>query len=107
MAEQRHVVRTREEWQQLIEAQRSSGQSQDTFCAARGLCKSTLQAWKRRLYGRRGTALQPAEGSAPAALFTPLVRSRRGAEAPAANPPGWTVELELGGGLCLRLRQGA
>lgn len=108
MAGQQHVVRTREAWEQLIAEQRGSGESQDAFCTARGLCKSTLQAWKRRLRGGQGTAVRVAREPrpTPGVLFTPLLRSGTDRVSAGTSTAGWTVELELGGGLCLRLRQG-
>lgn len=108
MAGERRIGHSADEWRQLIEEQRGNGQSQDAFCAARGLSKSTLQAWKRRLYGSSGTAAPattaPVRSRALSALFTPLPRPVAG---PAPSASGWTIELDLGDGLCLRLRRGA
>lgn len=94
---------TAEEWRQIIEAQRGSGQSQEAFCDTHGLGKSTFQAWKRRLYGAGKSLATPVAPPSFTPLFTPLTP-----QTPAASVGnGWTVELDLGGGLCLRLRQGA
>lgn len=87
---------SREQWQHLVDAQAASGQSQVAFCAERGLSKSSFQHWKRRL-----KACDPPV-SPPAALFAPLT----GAAAD-GDTGGWTIELDLGDGLCLRLRRGA
>jgi len=89
---QRH---TPEQWRQLIEAQATSGQSQVAFCTERGLSKSSFQHWKRRLQATAASA------SPPPALFEPL------AGASTESDTGWTVELDLGDGVCLRLRRGA
>ena len=90
--------RSPEQWQQLVEAQAASGQTQVAFCAEHGLSKSSFQLWKRRLY-----AASPAghPDSPSTALFTPLT------EPPiaAASDGGWTIELDLGDGVCLRLRR--
>lgn len=84
-----------EQWRQLIEAQAAGGASQIAFCAEHGLSKSSFQHWKRRLTAT-GT---PA--STPSTLFAPLPG------APADSDSGWTIELDLGDGVCLRLRRGA
>lgn len=93
-ARQKH---TPEQWQQWLEAQTASGQSQAAFCAEHGLSKSSFQHWKRRLTGARSTGT-PASSSS--ALFAPI------AGAPAESDTGWTIELDLGDGICLRLRRG-
>lgn len=87
---------TPEQWQQLIDAQAASGQSQVAFCAEHGLSKSSFQHWKRRLKAGETRAV-----ATPSALFAPL--------AGAASDPdnGWTIELDLGDGVCLRLRRSA
>lgn len=110
MADEERAAHTPEEWRQLVDEQRGSGQSQDAFCAAHGLAKSTLQSWKRRFYGRAHAAAakvtQPSRALG-APLFAPLLGPAARQASAAANGTDWTVELELGGGLCLRLRQGA
>jgi hypothetical protein len=40
---------TREQWQQVIEAQRSSGQSVAGYCRDHGIGQASFFAWKRRL----------------------------------------------------------
>ncbi|WP_111747079.1 IS66 family insertion sequence element accessory protein TnpA [Salinisphaera orenii] len=91
-ARQKH---TPEQWQQLIDAQAASSQSQVAFCAEHGLSKSSFQHWKRRL--KAGDI--PA--APPPALFAPL------ADESTDTDSGWTIELDLGEGLCLRLRRSA
>ncbi len=54
-ADEQRAAHTPEAWRQLIVEQRGSGQSQDAFCEAHGLAKSTFQAWKLHLYGRAGS----------------------------------------------------
>lgn len=85
--------RSPEQWQRLIGQQADSGQTQVAFCAEHGLALKTFQRWRRQL--EPSTA--PVE-----ALFKPLT------ESPVASEPagGWTVELDLGDGVCLRLRRG-
>ncbi|MGB7755496.1 MAG: transposase [Salinisphaera sp.] len=85
--------RSPEQWQRLIDQQADSGQSQAAFCAAHGLSQTTFQHWKRRLK----SSASPVE-----ALFTPLTDT----SVPNEPDSGWTIELDLGDGVCLRLRRG-
>jgi hypothetical protein len=87
----RHVRRSPSEWRQLIDEQARSGLSQTAFCAARALSTTSFQHWKRQL---AGTSAPP---SATWLELGPLQ------ERPVAT--GWDLELELGAGVCLRLRR--
>ena len=82
----RHVRRRPSEWQQLIDEQARSGLSQTAFCAARTVSTTSFQHWKRQL---AATAAWLDLGPLP--------------ERSAAT--GWDVELDLGDGVCLRLRR--
>ncbi|MDA3921158.1 MAG: hypothetical protein PF501_10835 [Salinisphaera sp.] len=86
------------QWQQLVEAQAASGQSQVAFCTEHRLSRSSFQLWKRRSRLR-----QSPEAAAPPALFAPLISE----PGPAESDTGWTVELDLGDGVCLRLGRSA
>mgnify|MGYP001086890208 CR=1 FL=1 len=85
--------RSREEWQQLIGEQRQSGLGQKAFCKERGLALSTFTYWKRRIGNSADT--QHSEGNW---LELPVGISQDASS-------GWDIELDLGGGVCLRLRQ--
>ena len=87
----RHVRRSPSEWQQLIDEQARSGQSQRAFCAARALSVKSFQHWKRQL---AATAASPS---------LPWLELGALPERPVAT--GWDLELELGDGVCLRLRR--
>lgn len=102
----RWVQRGAQAWWAIVQRQMESGLSQVVFCAAEGLSVSSLQSWKRKFVreGRFSEALP-----APAApWFAELAVSgsevepepRRG---PA--PPAWQIELELGGGMVLRIHR--
>lgn len=86
----RHVRRSASDWQQLIDEQARSGQSQTAFCAARAVSQTRFQHWKRRL------------AATPSSVPTWLDLGSLPERAPAT---GWDVELELGAGVCLRLRR--
>ena len=87
----RHVRRSPSEWQQLIDEQARSGLSQTAFCAARALSATSFQHWKRQL---------AATAAAPSSTWLDLGPLQ---ERPVAT--GWDLELDLGGGVCLRLRR--
>jgi hypothetical protein len=85
----RHVRRSRSDWQQLIDEQARSGQSQRAFCAARALSAKSFQHWKRQL----------SAAASPSPTWLELGPLRESAAT------GWDLELELGDGVCLRLRR--
>ena len=87
----RHVRRSRSDWQQLIDEQARSGLSQRAFCAARALSVKSFQHWKRQL---------AATAAAPPAAWLDL-----GPLPARSAATGWDVELDLGDGVCLRLRR--
>lgn len=84
----RRKRRSRDEWQRLIDEQAASGQTQTAFCAQRGLSVGSFSHWKRRL---------SEEVVSPAWIELGSL--------PAASSSGWDIELDLGDGLCLRLRR--
>jgi putative transposase len=88
------VRRTREQWQALINEQQQSVFTQAQFCQQNKLAVSSFCNWKRRL-SKSTEHKQPAEDSTwlslPEQLFSPS--------------GNWRIELDLGGGICLRLNQ--
>lgn len=85
--------RTRAEGQQLIAEFEASGLGRKAFCASRSISINTLDYWRRRCKAR----LMEVPKVAPEFVeLTPL--SGFGA---------LDVELELGGGVVLRLRRSA
>lgn len=81
------------QWQRLLAEQRQSGESQQVFCKARGIALSTFQSWKRRL----GDSVAIPAGQADWVDVSDALTS--------GNGSGWDIELDLGGGVCLRLRR--
>ncbi len=96
--------RTAAKWQERIERYARSGLTRRAFCAQEGIGESTLGAWQRRL--RSAAAAMPEAGQTPG-LFTEVSLSESpGQPHPAeAQAPCWEVELDLGDGLCLRMRR--
>lgn len=92
---QRRVRRSRAEWRSLVSRFEASGQTREAFCAETGISVSTLRRWSSRLRP------QPRRAVSPAPVFVELPAEERDAAAPALP---WEVELQLGGGVVLRLR---
>ena len=84
--------RTREEWQQLIEAQSSSAMTQTAFCAANGVSLASFHNWKRKL-------AMESDQPAPPEPWIDLGTLNR------PEGTGWDIELDLGQGVYLRLRR--
>ena len=82
------IRRSREEWQRLIHEQTESGLTQRAFCRANAISLASFRNWKRRL-----AAEEPGE---------PWFELGALDEAQAVR---WDIELELGDGICLRLRR--
>ncbi len=91
MKNPRRKRRTREEWQQLIEAQQVSGLSPAEYCTQQSISQKRFAHWKRRLQKVHN------DQSDTHWLELPSV--------PATSSAGWDIELDLGQGLRLRLRQ--
>lgn len=103
MLKQRHSRYPAEQWQAWIDEQSRSGQSQQVFCEQKGLSKSSFQHWKRRLAS--GTSVtSPSSATATASpLFAPV--SMPATDETDDQTRGWEIELDLGGGVCLRFRR--
>ncbi|MEZ5595772.1 MAG: hypothetical protein R3E84_05165 [Pseudomonadales bacterium] len=90
--------RSARDWHQLVKAYRERSCTREVFCRRHGVAVSTLDWWRRKL--DRDSASSPTPGTeAPAELnFIDLSASP-------ADHHGWGVELDLGGGMVLRLRR--
>ena len=91
------IRRSEDEWRELFARFEHGGQSREQFCADRGLAVSTFSRWRQRMraQGRAHTEVSPE------AVFVELSSS----DAPRAVASPWDVELQLGGGVFVRLRQ--
>ena len=104
----RWVQRDAQTWWAIIQRQMESGLSQVAFCAAEGLSVSSLQNWKRKFVREGRIAQASAAVSAP--WFAELAVPEAGVEPEPAGgpaPPAWQIELELGGGVVLRIHRTA
>ena len=82
--------RTANEWEKLVSRFEQGVQTRRDFCLSQGVSVSTFNLWRRKL---RGNTAQHDES-----MFV---------EVSQAEPTGvswWDVELELGGGVILRVR---
>ena len=94
----RRIWRSAEQWRELFCEFAQSGQTRERFCAERNVKLSTFSRWRKRLRDDSHAVAANTEDS----MFVELASQTR-------KPSGvsWDVELELGGGVVLRLRQGA
>ncbi len=92
-----YTRRSKKQWQQLIALQQASGQSQKAFCQQEELSITTFSYWKKKL--RHGQ--KPTDPSLD--ISSPSAWVELPAELPIANV--WHIELDLGNGVCLRLKQ--
>ncbi len=88
------VRRSREQWQRLINNQLEGDDTQAEYCQQHGIAVSSFCHWKRRL-SQEPASNQSAEDntwlSLPEQLFS--------------TSNNWRIELDLGGGVCLRFSQ--
>lgn len=88
--------RSASEWRTIMTRFERSGQTGTQFCRSESLPPSTFWRWRGRL-ADAGESVSPSRPAGRAA-FVEL------ADAP-ASPSIWEAELELGGGVVLRLRR--
>ncbi|MEK7640392.1 MAG: IS66 family insertion sequence element accessory protein TnpB [Patescibacteria group bacterium] len=86
------IRRTAEQWQSILEAYEHSGLTVQDFCAQHKVAYSSFAKWRHKVSTHRPTPM-------PQALsFIELPPMESGL----AHTP-WRIELELGGGVVLRL----
>ncbi len=93
--------RSRDEWASVLERFRASGLNARAFCTQEGLGYASLCAWRRKLAEAPAmAAVTSTPSTLPETAFIDL--------GPMASPAAstWTVELELGGDVVLRLQRG-
>ena len=102
--------RSPEQWRQLVEDQRSGGQSVRGFARSRGICESSLGRWSRLLHDDAGPALNEAR-------TIPCQHGNRGLVELVVQHQDLDIEsrgeetcrdgvrLQIGAGVCLELSQ--
>ena len=90
-----HVRRGREQWAAIMREYELGGIPAKAFCKQKGLALSTFTRWRREL------KLHPVPAQAQ---FVPVTQPATGA--PSASQPPLRVELDLGGGMVLRVQRG-
>lgn len=85
--------RTREQWQQIIEQFRSSGQSGAAFCKAQAIPYASFCHWKQTLLAEPAVASTPTDGG-----FVDL-------QSLIGRDGGWKIVLRLGADIELVLSQ--
>ncbi len=94
--------RSRNEWQRLLEEQVSSGLTQKAFCERAGIPVATFGYWRRKLRDE-GVARSGERVSQQGVTLDDWIEL---SSAASDLSPSWHIELDLGNGICLRLRQG-
>lgn len=97
MSKTTRIRRTPDQWRELIAEQAASAMSQEAFCKHKRLALSTFANWKRRLGATPATQNECAPDPSAWIDLSSLGVS---------SSAGWTIELDLGDGVCLRLRRG-
>lgn len=98
----RSLRRTAAQWEAVLAEQERSGLTQESFCRTRGLGYSTFGMWRARLRRKVTDAGAKRRGITPRAAFIELP-SFALPVLPARVDGALHVELELGGGVILRL----
>jgi len=86
----RYRRRTASEWEELISRFERAGQTRKDFCLSQGVSLSTFDVWRRKLRGRTAEHRE--------SMFVEVSRDEPN------TVSSWDVELELGGGVILRVR---
>ena len=86
----RYRRRTASEWQELIARFERTSQPRKAFCVSQGVSLSTFDLWRRKLRGRTAEHRE--------SMFVEVTPVEPNAVS------SWDVELELGGGVILRVR---
>ena len=92
--------RSRSQWQSLIARAEHSELSIAEFCRRESISTASFYNWRKRLGGAASGATVAAASVEDGAF---LELGVLGSEA--AGPAPWEIELELGAGMVLRLRQ--
>ena len=84
------IVRGEQEWQQIIQDQAQSGQSQQTYCKAHGIAYGSFVHWRSKV--------RPTLSKSKSSPFVEIPIT------PAAEGK-WDIKIQLGGSVTMRLRR--
>ena len=98
MVTSRRPRRAATQWQQLVAQQQASGLSAPAFCKREDLSYASFIQWRRRL-GQ--SELTISSGTTEETRFIELTAPCGSSEV----PERWLIELDLGGGVQLRIAQ--
>jgi len=90
--------RTLQQWQALVDQQRTSGLSAPQFCKQENIGYTSFCNWRKRL---SDPSTDDSAGSSEASFLD--LSSLMGT--PPSSGPGWNIVLSLGNGVELRLSQ--
>lgn len=90
----KRVRRSADDWREILDQQRASGLSQVAFCRHEEIALSTFARWKQRLGAQPDTGSESVANE-PGWIELPSIGQ---------SGSGWLIELDLGGGICLRLK---
>jgi len=97
VAASKRVHRSANDWRGIFKRQQSSGLGQAAFCQREGIALSTFSRWKQQLSSEPGQDRSDSDSAdADWIDLSPLAHAGS----------GWVIELDLGDGVCLRLRRG-
>ncbi|MCG5531718.1 transposase [Halorhodospira halochloris] len=109
------VLLSEGEWQALLEKQEASDLTIKDFCAQHGVSRSAFFSWRRKLRrNKQSDDCAASSESSPqstsnqnlfAQIEIPEQLTQTQTEKPACQSNNWDIELELGDGVCLRIRK--
>lgn len=104
MTNRKRAARDREEWRRLVAIYEAGDDGPGEFCRKHGLGSNRFYHWRRRF--REETAGTGTDTDSTGPLIELPGLPVRPSSSPSRSPScrDWRVELELGGGLVLRLR---
>ena len=104
MTQRKKVVRTPRQWQRLVTEFEAGDQGPKEFCRKRRLSSTQLYKWRKRFRGEEAAAGNGSAGPLVDFMELPVVSPKAAPERSPAGDGSWRVELDLGGGMVLRLR---
>jgi len=96
------IRRSKAQWQELVDAHANSGLSQRAFCEQQGISVASFGYWKRKLKANNDHQLS---GDSRPTISDGWLELPLAVQSGGGKTGAWHIELDLGNGVCLRLRQ--